>query len=73
MTLFCLGVVFNSSGDTPKIAICGDGLISRPRMFEMKLKKACQKLDSFEHDQNMCDRLHGVCEHLSQDSVVLSG
>lgn len=73
MTLFSIDVVTSSSGDTPKIAICGEGLTARPRMSEMDLKKDCQKLDSFEHDQNMCARLHGVYEHLSQASVILSG
>ena len=53
MTLFCIDVVANSSGDTPKIASCGEGLIVKPWISEIDLKKDCQKLDSFEHDQNM--------------------
>jgi len=56
-----------------KIVICGEGLIEIPRMSEMDLKNDCQLLDNLEHVQNMCVRLQGIWEHLSQASVVLSG
>lgn len=35
-------MVTSSSGGTPKIAICGQGLKDTPRVSEMDLKNDCQ-------------------------------
>ena len=42
ITFFCKDVVTSSSGGTPKIAICGEGLTDIPRMSEIDLKNDCQ-------------------------------
>lgn len=48
ITFFCKDVVISSSGGTPKIAICGEGLTDIPRMSEIDFKYDCQQLDNFK-------------------------
>ena len=58
-------IVIESLGD-PKIAIEEQGRSATPRASLIVLKTNSQKLFREEQDQNVCVRLAGEKEHLSQ-------